>query len=386
MHRYEEAIDLCHRIGDRHGEGVNLTNLANLQQATGAVADALDGYDRAARIFAELGNRRGEAMVLVNSAWARHTLLGEDERARADATSAIRNFGAMGDRARKAQCEEIIAGVEARAGRLDAAKGLLESSVADLGGTGNAVLQVQHLRSLALLVLLDGDGQEALATLDSAETICLQADLPDLAVELTSIKGLALQTLGDLTEALRLTREAVSRIAPGVERPFLIHHRHAMVAESAGEKDEARSASLTAHRLLSEALAGLEVDDFQRAISRVPEHRDIVRRAERFAPNVIEVELPAVGTPTGRPLERAEVRVVKWTVDHPDDELHSNDIDRRRARLLRILAEAEESGAAPTTEHLANALSVSSSTIRRDLHALRADGHSLRTRGQRRTG
>src|SRR5690606_20814840 len=70
IRRYEQAIQLCHRIGYRRGEGVNLTNLANLQQLLGSVADAIDGYDHAARIFADLGNRRGEAMVLANSASA----------------------------------------------------------------------------------------------------------------------------------------------------------------------------------------------------------------------------------------------------------------------------------------------------------------------------
>ncbi|MFP4553892.1 MAG: ATP-binding protein, partial [Actinomycetota bacterium] len=110
VHKYERAIDLCRRIGYRHGEGVNLTNLSNLHQLLGEVARSLNGYDEAARIFAELGNKRGEAMVLANSASARHSLLGEDDRARADANSAMRLFSDMGDRARKAQCEATIAG------------------------------------------------------------------------------------------------------------------------------------------------------------------------------------------------------------------------------------------------------------------------------------
>jgi DNA-binding SARP family transcriptional activator/biotin operon repressor len=384
--RYEEAIELCHRIGYRHGEGVNLTNLANLQQATGAVTDALAGYDRAARIFAELGNRRGEAMVLVNSAWARHALLGEDERAKTDALIAMRHFATIGDLAGQAHCKEIVAGAELRAGRRAEARRLLEESFRDLDGTGTSVLSTQVLRSIALLDIAEGDVSRAMRTLDAADAMSSDSGLQGLAVDLLSIRGMAQLRAGDTERAITTMRKAISRLSPGAERPFLVHHRHALAAEVAGEVEEAQLASLTADRLLRDALDGLEVDDFQRAISRVPEHRDIVTRAERFAPSVIEVELPALGTPTGRPLKGADLRLVRWTVDHPDDQRHFNDIDRRRARLLRILAEAEESGAAPTTEHLANALSVSSSTIRRDLHALRADGHSLRTRGQRRTG
>ena len=382
--RYTSAIDLCRRIGYRHGEGVNLTNLSNLQQLLGGVADALEGYDDAAQIFDELGNRRGEAMVLANSASARHNLLGEDVRAHADAIKAMGHFAEIGDRAREAQCQEIVAGVTARDGDHVGAIRLLEESLSALAGTGNVGLEGQHLRSLALLHIESGDLGAAFTTLDHAEKVCDEAGLDDLAVELLSVRGLAHLVVGSSTEAVVHTREAVSRLSPGVERAYLVYHRHALAAEASGDPEEARSASLEADALLRAALAGLVPAQFHRAVQLVPDHRDIVSAASRFAPHVVEMKLPRVNAPTGRPLEDDDLQMVIWTVDHPDDDRISSPIDRRRQRLLRLLDEAGRAGAVASTGDLAKALAVSASTVRRDLTSLRREGHEATTRGQRR--
>ena len=133
-------------------------------------------------------------------------------------------------------------------------------------------------------------------------------------------------------------------------------------------------------------MAGTDPDEFTRAVGHVPEHEAIVTRANKLGPRMVEVRLPALEAPTGRPLDDEDLRSVTWTLEHPDDEQHPDGIGRRRARLVRLLAEADDRGAVPTTEHLADALGVSASTIRRDLDFLRASGHSLHTRGQRKTG
>jgi DNA-binding SARP family transcriptional activator/biotin operon repressor len=385
LESYLTAIDLCRRIGYRHGEGVNLTNLANLQQLVGSVADALSGYDNAVRIFSELGNHRGEAMVLVNSASARHTLLGEDERARSDAIAAHALFAAIGDQARQAQCDIILAGIEARAGRGKAAEEMLQACVSCLNETGSAVLEGQALRSLALVQIENRD-KDALSTLDRADRLVETAGLKDLAVELRSIRALALLFKGDTDRALALSGEAAEQTSPEVEHSYLVHHRHALCAEAVGDLKAAWRSGMKAETLLRNALAGLSDDELHHAVDLVPEHRAIVSRAQRIGPRVLKVKLPASEAPTGRPLKSNDLRHVNWTVEHPDDLQHATDIERRRARLLRLLNEAEAEGASPTTEHLATALSVSSSTIRRDLESLRASGHSLHTRGQRRTG
>lgn len=382
---YQTAIELCQRIGYRHGEGVNLTNQANLRQLMGAIPDALDGYDRAAVIFAELGNDRGQAMVLANSASARHNLLGEDSRAHSDAQTALQLFREIGDRAREAQCEEVIAGIEVRRGNKKEARSLLRSSINDLIGSGNAVLEVQHLRSLALLDVEDGAIDDALSILDRAEEVCSLADL-DMQPELMSIRAMAYLSASDGERAIELIRAAVAGLGSDSEWPYLIHHRHALIASEQGEVDEARAAAVMADSLLRKALGGLTDADFEHAIAQVPEHRAIVHSAAELTPRTIEVLLPAANAPTGRPLDEQDLRLVNWTIEHPHDERFENEIDRRRARLRRLMEEASQCGAEPSMDHLANALSVSASTIRRDLDSLRTAGYFVRTRGQRNTG
>jgi DNA-binding SARP family transcriptional activator/DNA-binding transcriptional ArsR family regulator len=381
--QYERAIELCQRVGYRHGEGVNLVNLSNLHHLLGRVGDALSGYDRAAQIFAELGNLRGEAMVLANTASARHTLLGDDNRALADAARAGRHFAAIGDRAREAQCLEVMAGVAGRQGRHDEARRLLEDSLQALVGTGNRFLEGQHLRSLALLQLGLGEHDTALATLDRADRLCDEAGLDDLEVELLSIRGATLLACARGADAVATTRRAVESLTPGVERPYLVHHRHALAARAVGEQEEAGRASLEAHRLLEIALSGLHAGEREVAVERVPEHREIVAAGSRLSPHTRQVRLPAVGAPTGRPLGDGDLRRVTWTIDHPEDDRVASPIDRRRQRLLRLLIEAGDGGAVPSIDHLAEALGVSDSTVRRDLTALRQVGHRVTTRGQR---
>jgi tetratricopeptide (TPR) repeat protein/DNA-binding transcriptional ArsR family regulator len=381
--RYERAIELCRRIGYRHGEGVNTVNLSSLHHMTGRVADALPGYDRAAQIFAELGNVRGEAMVLANAASARHSLLGDDERAVADARKAMHHFIDIGDRAREAQCLEIIAGVSARQGRVDEAVRLLEESLQTLAETGNRFLESQHLRSLALLQLDQGGHEDALVTLDRADQLCREAGFDEMVVELTSIRGAACVAVGRVSEGLALTRQAVERLSAGVERPYLVHHRHSLAAATAGEHEEARQAALLASDVLETALTGLSSAEHESAIDRVPEHRDIVDTASHFSPSTVQALIPAIGTPTGRPLVVEDLRQITWTIDHPDDDSVDSPIERRRQRVLRLLTEADEAGVAPSIDHLAKVLEVSGSTVRRDLDALREAGHRVTTRGQR---
>jgi DNA-binding transcriptional ArsR family regulator len=96
------------------------------------------------------------------------------------------------------------------------------------------------------------------------------------------------------------------------------------------------------------------------------------------------VRLPHVDAPTGRPMQDDDYVPVTWTVFTSEDSTVVGAAARRRQQLLRLLQEAENQGAAPTVDNLAEALQVSQPTIKRDLAALRRAGHVVRTRGSRR--
>jgi DeoR/GlpR family transcriptional regulator of sugar metabolism len=70
-------------------------------------------------------------------------------------------------------------------------------------------------------------------------------------------------------------------------------------------------------------------------------------------------------------LRAGETIAVIWTISTPQDDDIPGKAARRHHRLRRLLGEAYEQGAAPSIEHLAQALGVDRRTIQRDLKALR---------------
>jgi hypothetical protein len=90
----------------------------------------------------------------------------------------------------------------------------------------------------------------------------------------------------------------------------------------------------------------------------------------------------------GRRLKESDRVQVQWTVNAPEDEAFAGKEARRRYRLVRLLREAEQQGAAPTDEDLAAALDVSRRTIVRDMQTLANDlpGSTTRKRRKKRSG
>ena len=145
---------------------------------------------------------------------------------------------------------------------------------------------------------------------------------------------------------------------------------YARYLRSRGASDRARGMEDEARRLFQTLGMTWELAEIQAEDGNAREDR-------------ILVSLPAAEAPTGRPLRHDEWRSVLWTVAAVEDETIRGKTERRRHRLLRLLREAEEQGAAPRVEDLARALRVSDRTIKRDLAALRKAGRPAITRGRR---
>lgn len=101
-------------------------------------------------------------------------------------------------------------------------------------------------------------------------------------------------------------------------------------------------------------------------------------------PAQIAVELARLDAPLGRPLAPRERVLVQWTIHAGADDtrfarMHGK-IALRHARIVRLLAEAQAQGAAPTDRDLAQALQVSQRTIIADIALLRAQGIACTTR------
>jgi hypothetical protein len=93
------------------------------------------------------------------------------------------------------------------------------------------------------------------------------------------------------------------------------------------------------------------------------------------------VLLPRHDAPLRRHPTAEECVTVLWTPDAGPLEPSLRRQHLRRARLRRLLTEADVQGASPTIKHLAEALDVSPATLNGDLAALRHEGWPCRTRG-----
>ncbi len=248
----------------------------------------------------------------------------------------------------------------------------------------------------------------------AVDLLSLAVDLLDAEtthLELTqacSWLAVAYQRAGRLDEALASSERAVSLLAKRggfAYQPQEVLWNHFSVLQSCG----APNASL----VLREAY-GLVIDRATRLGSKmrarylsVPVNREIVSAWEKafgrgqpmhdprqhalsaggqlLRHGRMCVLIPRTGAPWGRPLRAEEYVEVIWTVDagRQDEVLKElkGEVGLRRARILRLCAEANVQGGDPREEDLARVLGVSTRTIRSDIAWLRAQGCSLQTRG-----
>ena len=237
-------------------------------------------------------------------------------------------------------------------------------------------LEAATMTILGYALWVDGRHQEALAVLQEAYAVSERAGEPARLPELLAYQGLAHLGLGRDAEALDATRRAVLSLAQGTvsdEAVPDVYYAHAMALSANGREDQARGYLTRAYEDLLESAAQLENEARQAFFHHSPSLRRLMRqvydRGIALAPaqGVITRQVAASGG--GRPIQ------VRWTVDAgPADlalEQAQGPVALRRARLARMLHEAQAQGAAPTVADLAGALGVSNRTVQRDLAALR---------------
>ncbi len=225
------------------------------------------------------------------------------------------------------------------------------------------------------------DGQHAAALDHFREAYAISERIGELLYlpELLAYQGLASLGLDECASALDLTGAAVLAQAQGeVSEEIVpeIYYAHAMALSACGQEDRARKYLVRAYdRLLSGAAQFEEEEARQAYFHRNPTLRRLMREvaARGIAP---APELRIVSQPLPAARGGGPVRVA-WTVDAGPADIALKQaqgaIGLRRARLARMVGEAEAQGAAPTVADLANALGVSKRTVQRDLAALRHD-------------
>jgi DNA-binding transcriptional ArsR family regulator len=240
---------------------------------------------------------------------------------------------------------------------------------------------------------------EELGDLDSAADLYTRASVMNREIQqaaraLENRLGLARVALarGRIAEALEPVEDMVAWIsAEGIQSldfPFVAYMTIFQVLNTAGDTERARRYLIEAYHALMERAGKLEdLSSRDLLLKSVAVHREIVAayrvlQASQQA-HQITISLPRADAPLGRPLREDELVTIRWTVAAPEDETIGGKVARRRHRILRLLQEAQDQGAAPTHSHLAEALGVSRRTIERDMAALQREHAQLpATRGK----
>jgi DNA-binding SARP family transcriptional activator/tetratricopeptide (TPR) repeat protein len=242
-------------------------------------------------------------------------------------------------------------------------------------------LRATSLTYLGLSAWTQGLYADALQPLEEALVLFEQLDTDQygLARCLNSL-GLVYLELGDFAEAdACITRSLTLRQQIGDRRgEAWCWHNQAGSALLQGDLSTARESVQTAQAIFSEIQHPEGLASCTQTLAEIEAAEEATVQERQ-----ISVRLPRASAPTGRPLQDDEYVTVTWTLSTPEDSAIGREVDRRRQRLLRLLRQAAEQGAAPTVDDLAEALQVSPPTIKRDLAALRQAGHSAHTRGSR---
>jgi DNA-binding SARP family transcriptional activator len=379
---FERAIEISSRIGYRHGEAVYRMNLGILHIITNRLGAAIERLEEAKAVYADMGNERGRAMVLSNTAWLWHSRTGEDERARDYAREALEIYREIGDMRGQSQCIGLLGGVMSRIGDPKDAWSLFEESTSIARSVGDHWLAAQVLREWAVAELDHEQPARGLAHAEEAEAICNEVGMDDLAVGVRAVKGRLLLELGEVQKALEATKSAADELHRGIELSHLVAYAHALALTASGRHGEGQYYADRAYRGLMEMLSELPEETHESAL-RVPNHARIARAWDSHRPTVKHYEIASTEAPIGRPLESDEYVLVAWTISEPGDLDLPNDTERRRQRIVRLIHEADKQGASPTVKDLAEALDSSEATIRRDIAELRGRGHRISTRGSR---
>jgi DNA-binding SARP family transcriptional activator len=375
---YDTALHRAREVGYQRAVAVNLSNLGNARYVLGDLAAALAAYAEATEVFDEVGDYRGAALLRANVASVRHTMLGEDTTA--DVLRSLEFFQAEVHGWGEAFCREHLAAIAFRKGDVKEAREHIEIALALLADGRNEWVEV-HVRRLAAEVELSaGQLDMAASHVAHAGAAASRLGLNDVQASLTSLESLITLEAGDTRHAWALADRAVDLLEAGSERPYVVWYRRYVVANSLGDRESARRSLGTAAELLDTALASLDDVTRDQAMSRVPDHRAIADAVERTEAKVVTVMLVSIEAPTGRPLRDDEWVEVRWRVSEPSDMVIVSVSERRRERIVRLLAEAEGQGASARVVDLAHALEVSVATVRRDMSVLRAAGVEVTTR------
>jgi len=369
----KETVALAEEIGYRRGEAVAALNLGNIEVSLGQIAPALASFRRASTIFSEIVDPTGVARSRANAATVHSSYLGDWRTVDSLIADAMSFFASVEDSGGMAQCLGVRITSELNRGRATKALALASECLALAAQTDRpwAIASAELLMNKAKLA--DGKVEEVLEAGLADQRDFGPHDLLLVESLIAKEDGEAAVELLESIDALRLS------LLDRILHASLV----GKAAEQVGDIKGARKQTAHAQGLVGELLETADPESQERARHAVPLFSDIHARYEALHPICHSLSFARLGAPLGRPLTESDTEMLEIVFSLPADAAIEVSAERRRHRIVRIFAQLEKAGLAVTIPQLAAVLSVSVSTIRRDLTALRASGTDVVTRGHR---
>ncbi|MBN1485809.1 MAG: AAA family ATPase [Chloroflexia bacterium] len=384
----EEARQCFQKTGNRNGESRVLNMLGNFHLGlSGNYSQALLCFEENRRIEALLGNDHAVAAAQGNIG-VTYCLLGQYERSQQTLAEVFEFMTLVGDRNSLATSCHCQGENHWALGNLAQARAMAEQALAICREINDHNFEIESIELLGRIALDRRELEQARRYFEQALYV---TEANQQSIDWTiqqAYLALACLELGQLEEADRRSEQAIAKLeelGEPVSRSSDVYFARYQVLRVVAGESAARPYLEQAHQHLLDMANKIDDPELRHSfLEHVPLHRKIVTTYDsgRLPPTQVQVRLPRQDAPVGRPLQEDEFTTVTWTIHQAEDADIPDKVALRRHRLLRLLQEAAEQGAAPTIDDLAEALFVSTRTIKRDLAALRAEGCEASTRGQ----
>src|SRR5262245_4878639 len=209
IEKYQEALELYRRAGDRRGEAETLKNIGAVHLSLGELRRALDKFNEALPIRRAIGDRRGESTTLHNIG-SIHLSLGETRRALDKYNEALLIARAIGDRQRESYTLNQIGLIYQSLGETRRALEKFNEELLVVRAIGERRREAGALNNIGRVYRLLGEAQRALDKHNEALSI-LRAigDREGEAATLNNI-GFVYDSLSETQRALDKYNEVLS--------------------------------------------------------------------------------------------------------------------------------------------------------------------------------
>lgn len=213
---YDDWIE-AHRIGlraaralgDRQAEGRMLTSGGNGLRGAGRLAEAIDWYEQASRLYGRTGDRRGQAQSR-NALGLAYRQLGRLTEARAHHLAALESRSAIGDRRGVALSHYGLGDVELAARRLPEARDHLERALDGLRAVDDAYNAARAQAMLGWVRAMLGHPGEALDDLLTAREAFERAGSRHWEARTLEMTGQVQLDMGDETSGRASLAESLA--------------------------------------------------------------------------------------------------------------------------------------------------------------------------------